>query len=86
SDIQQTNDGGYIIAGTRNGYGSVGLIKTDSTGEEEWNQAFGGDSYEYGRSVKQTNDGGYIVVGQSNSFGGADYDVYLIKTDSAGVE
>jgi len=37
--------------------------------------------------VKQTADGGYLLLGSSNSFSaGAQYDYYLIKTDSLGNE
>ena len=54
------------------------LIKTDSQGNEEWNQTFGGG---YGRSVKQTNDGGYVVIGGTDS----KENVWLIKTDSQGM-
>ena len=55
------------------------LIKTDSQGNEEWNQTFGGGG---GRSVKQTNDGGYVVIGGTDS----EENVWLIKTDSQGDE
>jgi hypothetical protein len=86
--VQQTSDGGYIIAGYKYSYGSydVWLIKTDSSGNGAWAKTFGGSSGDYGRSVKQTSDGGYIIAGYTYSYGAGSDDVWLIKTDSSGNE
>ena len=85
SSVQQTSDGGYIVAGNINGAVSsdVYLVKTNASGDTLWIRTYGGTGNDAGYSVQQTADGGYIVVGYTLSFS-ASRDVYLIKTDSSG--
>ncbi len=84
--VQQTLDGGYIIAGGTRSFGNsdqVYLVKTNASGDTLWTRAYGGADYDEGYSVQQTQDGGYIVAG-TYDYGGTNPQVYLIKTDASG--
>jgi hypothetical protein len=86
--VIQTSDEGYAIAGSTHSYGQgyndVYLVKTDSDGNMQWNQTYGGAQYDGGKCVIPAGDGGYVIAGQTQSYGAGNYDVWLIKTDSAG--
>ena len=82
--VQQTTDGGYIIAGV--GDFNFWLVKTDANGNEQWNQTYGGSSWDQAHSVQQTMDGGYIIAGRTLSYGAGYWDFWLVKTDSYGNE
>ncbi len=89
--VQQTTDGGYIITGFKgsggvenNSSADVYLIKTDPSGNAQWEKTLGGDDYDCGYSVLQTAEGDYIIAGYTESFGAGSKDVYLIKTNPDG--
>lgn len=89
NSVQQTLDGGYILAGTTSAFyndtNDIYLLKTDSNGTLLWSKTFGGAIYnDWGYSVQQTLDGGYIIAGMTYGFGAGSSDVYLIKTDASG--
>lgn len=84
--VQQTSDGGYIIAGGSDSYGKdyqVYLLKTNAKGEKQWMKTFGGNDHDIGQSVRQTTDGGYIITGYTHTLSNF-IQVYLIKTNANG--
>jgi hypothetical protein len=78
NSIIQTADGSYAIAGsTATAYQAV-LIKTDSSGEVQWQQQYGTEVFGGSNnavSVVQTADSGYLLFGAGG---------YLVKTDAEG--
>ena len=84
----QTRDGGFIIAGSTDSYGSGNtdgyLIKIDKYGDTTWTRTFGSTGYDYFFSVGQTQDGDYTTGGYTTGFGFGSDDYYVVKTDSNG--
>jgi len=85
SSIQQTADGGYIVAGTTYsfaaGYTDIWVLKLDQSGNVQWQKTYGGPSWDKASSIQQTADGGYIVAGSTYSFG---WDIWVLKLDANG--
>jgi len=81
--IQQTSDGGYIIAGGTSSFdgdvtGNHGgtapgglddfwVVKLDAAGSLQWQKALGGSEEDQAGGIRQTSDGGYIVAGETRS-------------------
>jgi len=77
--IQQTSDGGYIVAGWtfssdgdvpgNAGYGPYAwIVKLDRFGNIRWRSLLGGKEEDVIRSIRETQDGGYIAVGYTESY------------------
>lgn len=87
--IEQCHDGNLAITGHTRSFGAgdedVLLLRLQSDGEVISATAIGSDKGDFGRSIKQTNDLGFVIAGYTNGFGVNHSDVYLIKTDSTGI-
>lgn len=81
--VIQTNDGGYAVFGSTTSKGAgdrdFWLVKTDSNGNAEWDQTFGGIAEDWGDSLVQTSDGSFTLAGWTKSFGAGNTDIWLIK-------
>ncbi len=84
NSVQQTSDGGFILAGFSVSSGNMGfwLVKTDVNGDSLWTRRLGGLSASC-NSVRQTADGGYVLAG-SAQFVGSSFDMWLVKTNENG--
>ncbi|HLB71609.1 MAG: hypothetical protein OIN88_03075 [Candidatus Methanoperedens sp.] len=94
SIVEKTIDGGYILGGHRTFIGDYGskevafVIKTDSSGNEQWNRTFDENIDEYYpffggiNSIQQTNDEGYIIA-ESRTWNDLNY-ARIFKHDPAG--
>jgi hypothetical protein len=101
NSIQQTSDGGYIVAGvTMSNNGNVSgnhgdkdcwIVKLNETGGIQWAKTLGGSGPDEAWSARQTSDGGYIVTGSSGSNNGdvtlnkGFDDVWVVKLSESGV-
>ena len=86
--VIQTADGGYALAGSTSSFGAgsndAWLIKTDASGNTEWNQTYGGTGYDGGQCLEPTSDGGYALACLTTSFGAGSLDFWFIKLDASG--
>ena len=98
--IQQTSDGGFIVAGyTESYYGDVWgnhggsdywVVKLNSSGDILWQKCLGGTGDDEAHSIQQTSDRGFIVAGytESNDDDVSDNhggkDYWVVKLNSSG--
>lgn len=100
-DVIPTTDGGYLLGGTSSsmdgdlangtyGYTDYWVVKTDANGGIEWEQNYGGSSFDNLESIIQTTDGGYLLGGWARSSDGdvggtgGRYDYWIVKLDVNG--
>jgi uncharacterized delta-60 repeat protein len=86
--IQQTSDGGFIVAGETRSFGigspNCWVLKLDANGNVIWQKTYGGSNYDRAYSIRQTSDGGFIVAGYTESYGAGYEDYWILKLDSDG--
>lgn len=82
TSIQQTADGGYIVAGTssstdgnlsvsdNHGDADYWLLKLNNAYEVQWSKCFGGSGADIANALQQMADGSYYIAGTSFSTDG----------------
>jgi len=88
--VRQTSDGGYAFSGqfyTGIGYYygyNAWMVKTDSSGNVQWQKAYGNPNYAATfQKVGLTSDGGFVSGGWTLEYNGQN-EAYIVKTDSGG--
>lgn len=85
-DVQQTHDGGYIMAGMASSTdgdvkgihftsgtfaaSNMWVVKIDATGRIEWQKCLGGNNTDEAYAIKQTSSNYYLVCGITSSTSG----------------
>jgi len=85
--VSGTNDGGFIMTGYSNSFGSdkILVVKTDCNGEIEWRKTYAWVSSGWGYDIIQTTDGGFIITGRIYTvIPNNTTDLCLIKIDETG--
>jgi len=101
SSIQQSTDGGYIVAGVsslndgditgNHGGADSWVVKLSTSGTIEWQKSLGGSRDDWAYSIQQSVDGGYIMAGYSKSNDGdvignhGNMDYWVVKLSPDGV-
>ena len=88
--VQQTTDGGFIVAGSTSSFGAgdddAWIFKLGSDGSIIWQKTYGGPYADYAQSIQQTTDGGFIAAGGFSDSGVAwgELDTWIMKIDADG--
>lgn len=98
--IQQTADGGFIVAGGTNSTGGqvsgnqggqdFWVVKLNSIGNIVWQKCLGGSNTDYARCVRVNQDGSFIVLGTTYSNNGnvtgnnGSGDIWAVKLNATG--
>jgi hypothetical protein len=86
SSVQQTSDGGYLMAGTTygtgTGYRDIWLVKTHANGSTHWNRFTSAGSNVRCGAIRRCSDGTYLVMADVPISEGQS--IQLLKCDEAG--
>ncbi len=84
--LTECSDGGFAITGYKYSgglYPDLWLIRTNSTGHEQWNQVFDVYATDVGNDVIECSGGGFAVIGTTQNTSHT-YNFLLLRTDATG--
>jgi hypothetical protein len=86
--VVQTRDGGFAVGGYTHSQGQgqsdVWLLRLDATGDELWQETYGGKGIEKAYTLIETADEGFLLGG-FQTYGGANQaDMLLVRTNRFG--
>lgn len=100
ADVRVCPDGGYFMVGFsesndgdvtgNHGDYDMWVVKTDASGNLQWQRSLGGSNYDAANSAIALNDGSFIVCGSSGSNDGdvtgnhGEEDAWVVKLDGGG--
>ncbi len=88
--VVECSDGGFAVVGYTYSFitgfsaNDLWLIRTDSSGNHQWNHTFGGTGYDEGYALVETS-GGFVITGNTNSFGSGMADLWVLGVDQNGL-
>lgn len=89
-DLLVNMEGNYTILGATGSTGAgnldIWMFEIDTAGAINWSKTYGTSGYQDCYAFIQTADQGYMISGQSDVHGIDFLDLYLIRTNSSGVQ
>jgi hypothetical protein len=83
ASIQQSSDGGYIVAGAAGS--AAWILKLDTNGNATWQNTYGATNAAWVISIQQTSDGGYVAAGSMQTSDPTGFnDTWILKLDASG--
>lgn len=87
NSVAITPEGDYIITGYTSSFlnqAQTFLMKLNPNGHLLWTRAFGGTGSRIGNTVAVSSLGGYLISGIIDTLFSGSYDIFLLRTDTAG--
>lgn len=83
----RTNSGGFLLSGHSSSTDpnhDMYVVKVDSSGNQIWENNYGGAKHDGGQALLINNDGNYVLIARSMSFGNGSRNIYMVVTDPNG--
>ncbi len=86
--ITNSKDGGFVIAGVTNSYGSgeydIWILKINSRGKKVWSKFIGGVFDDFSQTIITTKGGNYVFAGSMQKSARGEPELLLIKLNKKG--